>query len=85
MRGHWLVRATVVGWKEVVISAREGRHEVEGERIAMVEGRVKVTMGLREPDLSFWYLKPFYFFSARVPSTLVVEGRLTSLKFIRFI
>lgn len=60
-----------------MIDAREGRHAVEGERIAMVGGRVRATTGLREPDLSTWYLKPFYSFRRGSSSTLVFGGRTT--------
>jgi hypothetical protein len=49
-----------------VTGAREGRHAVEGERIAMVGGRVMAMTGLQGPDLWTWYLKPFYFFCGRV-------------------
>lgn len=46
--------------------AREGRHAVEGEQIAMVGGRERAMTGLQEPGSSTWYLKPSYNFGARV-------------------
>lgn len=56
-----------------MIDAREGRHAVEGEQIAMVGGRVRAMTGLRGPDLSIWYLKPFYFFATRVRPPLFLR------------
>lgn len=54
--------------------AREGRHAVEGEQIAMVGGRERAMMGRREPGSSTWYLKPSYYFGARLRLLLFLTG-----------
>lgn len=53
---------------------QEGRHAVEGERIAKVGGRERAMTGLREPGWSTWHLKPFYFLGARVRPPLFLRG-----------